>query len=561
MRRYVRHLRTTPQSMPIPDVPHMVPNRAGGFVYPLSDEERLWRFLVLGSADGSYYASAPELTRENAFVVDRLLEAGKGPWVVDRIVEVSESGRAPRQEPAILALALCLRTAPDVETRRRAAEATPRVCRTVTALASLAEASKAVGAKPGWGRVARRAFNNWLTSRTPADLAYQAVKYRQRQGWTLADVMRRSRPLLDAEDERRPIIDWVLDRQAHARPRSPRHGRTTANLPAIVEAFERIQAETDPTQAARLVRDHRLPWEAVPDRFARDLAVQEALFENMPTTAMLRQLGRLTNLGLITPGGEHAHEVVRRLEDRERLRRARVHPFALFLAHATYAAGHGLRGHLSWKPVPEVMEALEAAFFASFGNLRPSGRRLLTAIDFSGSMGSPFLLDVPNLSPALAGTVMAAITLRTEPGAVALAFDTRVTEFHLDRETSIAGLTEAAERTLHHLGGGTDCAAPIVHAIQHWSDLDGIVLYTDEETWAGSVHPIEAISQYRARWERPTKMVTVAMVAHGYTLANRNREGRPEDAGAMTAVGMDPNVPALIGEFLAREPAAAGWPP
>ncbi|HZU19225.1 MAG TPA: TROVE domain-containing protein [Candidatus Dormibacteraeota bacterium] len=557
MRRYLRHLGSTPQSLPIPEAPQMVPNRAGGYVYPLSDEERLWRFLVLGSAEGSYYASAPELTRENALVVDRLLEAGKGPWVVDQIVQVSESGRAPRQEPAILALALCLRTAPDLETRRKAAEATPRVCRTLTALTSLAEATRAVGARPGWGRVSRRAFNGWLTSKTAADLAYQAVKYRQRQGWTLADVVRRSRPLLSPDDERRPVIDWVLNRRAQDRPRSPRHGRATANLPAMVEAFERLQAETDPARAARLVRDHRLPWEAVPDRFARDLAVQEALFASMPTTAMIRQLGRLTNLGLIAPGGEHAHEVVRRLEDGERLRRARVHPFALFLAHATYAAGAGLRGHLSWKPVPEVAEALEAAFFASFGNLRPSGRRILTAVDFSGSMGGPPILELPNLSPALAGTVMAAITLRTEPGAVALAFDTRVMDLHLDRETSIAGLAEAAKRMHARLGGGTDCAAPILHAIQGWSDLDGIVLYTDEETWAGSVHPIEAISRYRARWERPTRLVTVAMVAHGYTLTNRTPEGRPEDAGAMTVVGMDPNVPTLIGEFLARAPVAA----
>ena len=57
--------RNTPQTRPIPGETQ-VPNSAGGFVYALDPWARLDRFLVLGSESGTYYASPPGLTQENA---------------------------------------------------------------------------------------------------------------------------------------------------------------------------------------------------------------------------------------------------------------------------------------------------------------------------------------------------------------------------------------------------------------------------------------------------------------------------------------------------------------
>ena len=92
----------TPQALPIPGT---VPNAAGGHAFPVDDWTRLDRFLILGSEGGSYYAAERPLTRDNAQAVLRAI-AADGARAVARIVEISEGGRAARNDPALFALAL-----------------------------------------------------------------------------------------------------------------------------------------------------------------------------------------------------------------------------------------------------------------------------------------------------------------------------------------------------------------------------------------------------------------------------------------------------------------------
>ena len=130
---YSKHFSTrkTPQSQPIPGSTQ-VRNRAGGYAWALDDWGRLDRFLILGTEGGTYYASERQLTSECGEVVHRLAKVD-GPAVVRRIVEVSEAGRAPKNDPALFALALCA-GAQDVGTRRAALQALPRVARIGTHL-------------------------------------------------------------------------------------------------------------------------------------------------------------------------------------------------------------------------------------------------------------------------------------------------------------------------------------------------------------------------------------------------------------------------------------------
>ena len=82
-----------------------VPNSAGGFAWALDNSTRLRRFLVLGSEGGSYYAAEQALTRETAKAVEDSL-AADGESTVAEIVRVSEEGRAPKNDPALFALAM-----------------------------------------------------------------------------------------------------------------------------------------------------------------------------------------------------------------------------------------------------------------------------------------------------------------------------------------------------------------------------------------------------------------------------------------------------------------------
>src|ERR1022692_1402168 len=64
---------------------------------------RLTRFLMLGSECGTYYVQQRALTVENATAVIECLKTD-GLRVVRTVVEISTSGRAPKNEPALFAL-------------------------------------------------------------------------------------------------------------------------------------------------------------------------------------------------------------------------------------------------------------------------------------------------------------------------------------------------------------------------------------------------------------------------------------------------------------------------
>jgi 60 kDa SS-A/Ro ribonucleoprotein len=100
------HLSTkvTPQQEPVPGK-SQVPNSEGGYVFAVDKWKRLERFLILGSEGGTYYISEKKLTQDNATCVLACL-AEDPVRTVNTIVAVSDGGRAPKNEAAILALAL-----------------------------------------------------------------------------------------------------------------------------------------------------------------------------------------------------------------------------------------------------------------------------------------------------------------------------------------------------------------------------------------------------------------------------------------------------------------------
>ena len=119
---------TTPQSEALPGrEAEMQENHAGGFSFVLDDWARLDRFLVLGSDGPTYYQSGRKLTKENAACAQRCV-AEDGLRTVKKIVEISTEGRAPKNDPALFALAMCAGLGDDA-TRREALKALPRVAR------------------------------------------------------------------------------------------------------------------------------------------------------------------------------------------------------------------------------------------------------------------------------------------------------------------------------------------------------------------------------------------------------------------------------------------------
>ena len=541
--------RRAPQSAPIPGSAQ-VRNSTGGFAWAVDDWTRLRRFLVLGSEGGSYYAGEWKLTRENAAAVERCV-AADGARTVAEIVSVSEAGRAPKNDPAIFALAL-VAGANDEAARKAALEALPRVCRTATHLfqfASFVEGFR------GWGRSLRRAVGGWYARLSPDQLAYQAVKYRQRDGMTHRDVLRLSHPAesvsagnptLELTGEHRRLFEWIA------------RGGSVEGLPRIVEGFMLVQSAKTPARAAALVREYRLPREAVPTELLSSAEVWEALLDDMPMTAMVRNLATMTRVGVLTPRSAGTAKVVAQLGDGERLHKARVHPIAVLAALRTYESGRGVRGKHSWTPVVQVVDALDAAFYAAFENVEPSDTRLLLALDVSGSMTGGFVGGVPNLSPRHASAALALVTAATEPRYETVGFYAGKQGWKSGLRSRFAGHIDGltplqisprqrlddAVRTVSGLPfGGTDCALPMLYALDREREVDTFVIYTDSETWAGGIHPAQALADYRRESGIDARLIVVGMVSNGFSIAD------PNDPGMLDVVGFDTATPQLVSDF------------
>jgi 60 kDa SS-A/Ro ribonucleoprotein len=526
--RYARivNTRQTPQSAPIPGrEADQVPNRAGGYVFPLDIWTRLDRFLVLGTAGGTYYAGERELTVEAARGVLDAVKAD-GLRAVARIEELSISGRAAKNEAAVFALAMAAKLG-DEPTRAAALAAMPRVCRTGTHLFQFAEAVEAFG---GWGRGTRRAVAGWYGDKDLDALAYQAVKYQRRGGWAHADLLRLSHPR-PGDAARGAVYRWIVD------------GGSVEGLPALIEGFERVKGARTAAEVAALVRAHRLPREAVPTRFLTDREVWAALLQDMPLTAMIRNLATMTRIGLLEDGAESVAQVLREVGDVARLRRARVHPMTVLIAMKTYAAGRGVRGKRTWKPVRTIVDALDMAFYATFGNVEPTGRRQLMAIDCSGSMMTG-IGDVPGLSVREAAAAMALVTLAAEGASAAVTgFTTRPLPLTLSPRQRLDDAMRAIADVAR--AEGTNCAVPFREALDHGMTYDAVVLYTDHETWFGSEHPVQALRSYRERRNPLAKLVAVGMTATGHSVADA-----AADARALNVAGFDAAAPGLIADFI-----------
>ena len=92
--------------------------------------------------------------------------------------------------------------------------------------------------------------------------------------------------------------------------------------------------------------------------------------------------------------------------------------------------------------------------------------------------------------------------------------------------------------------GGTDCALPMLWAARNKLNVSGFITYTDSETWAGNIHPAQALRQYRNEFVGDAKAVVVGMTSNGFTLAD------PNDRGMLDVVGFDTTAPAVIADFV-----------
>lgn len=558
MKNLSQHLgdpRRTSQREAIPGrEAEMEKNAAGGYSFKAGDWERLDRFLIIGTEGGTYYAGEREMTISHGGVVRRCLAEDRIK-TLNRIIDVSFQGLAPKNDPAIMALALSF-VALKGEYVPLRSFALQKVCRTGTHLFQFLEA---VTGMRGGGRALNGAVRAWLSDKDVDKLALQMVKYRNRAGWTWCDVMRKYRPKppvlpTGVEAELEQDVSEISKRSALYTWAAGK-GVVIDDLPTV--AFNTLRvADIHVEYLASFIKANRLPWECVPSEHTTNPAVLDALFDHMPMMATVRQLSKLQAHGVLE---KRRSDVIARLTDEDTVRKSRIHPVSLMLAASAYEKGSGR--HLTWTPDPRIVDALDDSFQMALKVAEPTGKKILVAIDCSGSMHHQTTSSGIELFKIAAA--MALTYVRTDDARV-IAFDCELEAmraWHLisypelkDRKgvyplplSSRMRITDAMRAiTDVGQGGGTDCALPFKHALENDIDVDCFVVFTDNETWAGQgQHPAQALQAYRDRKNPNAKVVWCAMTAGDATC------GDPSDARMLSITGFDSSAPQLVGNFAA----------
>ena len=521
---FAQHIsaKQTPQTQKIPGrEAEMSFNNTGGAVFTLDPFNHILRFLILGTEGGTYYASEQKHTMQ-AF--EGLLKCIKEDpkRTVDLAVDVSVKGRAAKNDAALFTIACVMAFAEDPNDKFYARNSLDKVARIGTHILHFAEF---INQLKGWGTGTRKAFQQWFLNKTPEDLAYQFVKYSQRDGWSMRDLLRKSHPF--GTQEQNSVFQYIAK------------GHSDQSLPAILAATEAIK-DASLKEAVGLIREYRLPREALPTELLNHKEIWEAMLPSMGLTAIIRNLGKMTSIGIIKPFSAESKFICAKLTNVDELRKARIHPLNLLIAFSTYKQGRGFKGSLAWNPVGEISAALEDAFTKSFTFVEPSGLNTLLALDVSGSMTSHKIAGT-NITAREASVVMAMVTARAEANTHFMAFSRGFIPLSITKNDSYY---EATKKVLGLPFDTTDCSRPMIHALEQKWDVDMFQIYTDNETFAGRIAPSQALVEFRKKMNKPrAKLAVVGLTATRFTIAD------PKDPYTLDFVGFDANAPAAMAEF------------
>ena len=409
----------------------------------------------------------------------------------------------------------------------------------------------------GWGRAAQRAIERWYQTRSPEELAFQAAKYRARDGMSQCDLIRLVHPKPQNQGYSE-VFRWITQDYPTDRPERPftscfgrlRRARDEAEALAVLRDYAEMLQQQTPWDGPRQKTFPSLTWEMTPSE-CRGPAFWTFMVPRLPMTALIRQLPTLTRLGVLA-NEELQADVLRRLRDPAAYKAARIHPMQMLMAATFY------RGDERGQPtIPAIQDALEDWFRLAFASQPRTGARLLIGVDVSGSMIHHLAVPYHRLGQTAAAP---GLTLSSADVASALALvlseragfgSATVCGFadtiHPVSDLKNKTLGQCRTMLVPSIPRATDCALPMLYATRERIPVDCFVILTDGQTYAGDLHPYQALRRYRKALGIPARMVHVAL-NHEFTVAD------PEDPKCLDIVGYDPTVPNLIERFICPNP-------
>jgi 60 kDa SS-A/Ro ribonucleoprotein len=520
------------RTQPSVDVNDVVLNWEGAPAYRRSLEEQTLQVLMTGTLGDTFYVSGQDLAEEAIQVLVQMRESDPD-FLARALVYAREEGLLK----SVPTLGLAILSGGQGRTRHAFEKAFDRVIRIpddLRAFVTLCKSGAIPGVK-GLGGMRVKAVRRWLQGLSE----YHAVKYGSAasRGITLRDVLRLSHP--------RPSSPALAERFGWLVKGSKGLG-FAQDLNPQIRAFEALKRAATEEEKVTLIREGRLPFEAVvPACQGTSTSIWRELLRQAPFFNLLRMLVAFNRHDVFT-SEESVDLVVRKLTDEQAIRRSGVLPFRFFDAWRAWTSQRQVT--LDSRISDALREALNLSMFnmPSFGE-----RKVCIAPDVSISMnglishkGSTSFIDI-------AAIFSGALLKQAGSRAMVLPFNTRVNVNHGLSPRDDVIIT--AEKICGLMGGGTAVGAPVQHLLRSRTEVDVVIGITDNEDWAfGHQWGHECEGSFLDLWCRYKSEVAPNAVAFLVTIAPYRNAVAPEGVEDVHFIyGWNASVLKYIGMVLA----------
>lgn len=514
----------------------MIKNHTGGYVFKLSDSALFERFLVLGIEGTMYQSGAVQLAQYVPSIFEFIDAFGNESLAL--ILNVANENRALKYSSVLFAYAYLVKTNSDTRVRSAGYAHMQDIIRTPTQMFEFIEYCEKFG---GWSSGLRKAVNRWYLSKNADSLAYQLLKYRQRNGWTHRDVWNLSHVFSYMKSNNVDDNGTKLLIMQAAYDDFDMKVKESGGLPEIVHGYLSAQKAKSVEKVVKVITKYGLTREMIPTEYLHSKEVWEALLPKMPMTALIRNLSSMTRAGLFDKFGSdmNTKHVVSAITDGEALQKSRIHPYTLMKAAHTYESGAGIRS--TWDVMPKISDALAKAFEESFANVEPSGKNFLFGCDASGSMTwNHQQVDGMSIAPYKIAVLLALAAMKVEEYSYMIGYDHNVHEFGITAADNFHSAVLKAERGIK--GGSTDGSIPFKYAMDNNLMVDVFVHVTDNEVNTGR-HPYELFKEYKKKFNKNAKWIVIGLTVSDFSI------GDPDDNSVLSIAGFDAGAVKVISEF------------
>lgn len=454
----------------------------------------LKRFLIFGNRTKRLKCLALNVILRNT---DECIRA------IDTIVEFAAEARCSEMEPLMYAYARLAhrpgQSTDAIRVRKYAFRFLPVVCSIPTHLFMF------LSHGTSWGEIKKDALRQWYMGMGPQRLAFLVTKYPHRQGWRHRDALALMHlKHTDLNTDQRIVLQYVKDGSIKGDGDIADYLRRVQRLRNAQSSDEAVAC----IEESRLSNGPNLVVEHVPNCLLC-IDTWKSMLDFTGLKRLISSVHLLTNLGMFDDH-HYVDVATRMMSNQEQIRNSRMHPMTILVAWRTYTRGTSAKGRQTWNPHPDISNALEAMFYASFQHMKPTGLSLLYALDISGSMAIHSTKVGLSCLEVMMCFVMA--LLRVETSCKVVAFCHELIELDIDKGTSLNDLM-----ALCGPGGSTDCCLAFDFARSNREKYDGIVMWTDNDH-NGKRNPKYAIDLYRDEMNTKTKAVVVAMDGNDFNL-------------------------------------------